>query len=87
MNKIKSKLILIITILLLVSTLCSCANNTDSDEADYNTSGITVYITKTGEKYHRSTCQHLNQSKIRIYLEEAQDKGYERCSVCKPPIQ
>ena len=47
----------------------------------------TVYITKTGTKYHRSECRYLSQSKISVSLSEAKDRGYGPCSVCKPPIQ
>ena len=45
----------------------------------------TVYITKTGAKYHRGSCRYLSRSKIPISLEEAKNKGYGACSVCKPP--
>ncbi len=45
----------------------------------------TVYITKTGEKYHRATCRYLKESKIPISLSEAKNQGYEPCKVCKPP--
>lgn len=44
----------------------------------------TVYVTKTGEKYHRGSCQYLRKSKIAIKLSEAK-KRYTACSVCKPP--
>ncbi len=87
MTKLKSKLILITTVFLLFFTLCSCSDDTGYDETDYYSSSTIVYVTKTGEKYHRSSCRHLSQSKIEIDLEEAQDKGYGRCSVCKPPIE
>jgi hypothetical protein len=44
----------------------------------------TVYVTKTGKKYHVGTCQYLSKSKIAISLTEAK-KLYTPCSVCKPP--
>jgi methylphosphotriester-DNA--protein-cysteine methyltransferase len=43
----------------------------------------TVYITKTGAKYHLSTCHYL-KSKIKISLPEAEKQGYTPCSYCKP---
>ncbi len=43
----------------------------------------TVYITKTGSKYHRSGCRYLSKSKIAISLEDAK-ASYDPCSVCKP---
>jgi len=47
----------------------------------------TVYITKTGSKYHRATCSYLRSSKIPIPLSEALARGYTPCSRCKPPTQ
>jgi hypothetical protein len=46
---------------------------------------IIVYITKTGAKYHRGTCQYLSHSKIAITLANAKAQGYTPCSVCDPP--
>ena len=48
-------------------------------------SGTTVYITNTGEKYHRAGCRYLSKSKIAISLSKAKAEGYTPCSVCKPP--
>ena len=45
----------------------------------------TVYITNTGECYHTSTCRYLKKSKISITLQEAVNRGYRACKVCKPP--
>lgn len=44
----------------------------------------TVYVTKTGTKYHKSTCRYVAKSKIAMPKTEAQNKGYKACSVCKP---
>ncbi len=46
---------------------------------------ITVYITETGAKYHRSGCRYLSKSKIETTLSKATAKGYEPCKVCNPP--
>ena len=46
---------------------------------------ITVYITKTGNKYHRAGCKYLKKSCIPISLEEAKAEGYTPCKVCNPP--
>ncbi|MGE5579238.1 MAG: ComEC/Rec2 family competence protein [Bacillota bacterium] len=48
-------------------------------------SDVTVYITKTGEKYHRDGCRYLRQSKIPVSLKDAKANGFDPCSVCKPP--
>jgi len=44
----------------------------------------TVYITRTGSKYHRGSCRYLSKSKIPISLKEAAAR-YTPCSVCQPP--
>ncbi len=44
----------------------------------------TVYTTKTGEKYHKSSCSYLKYSKKEITLDKAIALGYSACSVCKP---
>ncbi len=45
----------------------------------------TVYITKTGEKYHNSWCSHLSRSKISISLTDAINRGFKPCSDCHAP--
>lgn len=47
-------------------------------------SAQTVYITKTGAKYHKESCRYLKYSSIAITLTKAQQQGYTACSVCKP---
>jgi micrococcal nuclease len=44
--------------------------------------GGEVYVTKTGEKYHRDVCQYLAKSKIPISLADAMARGYTACSKC-----
>lgn len=45
----------------------------------------TVYVTNTGECYHRSGCQYLRKSCISISLQDAVSEGYRACSKCCPP--
>jgi len=47
--------------------------------------GLTVYVTKTGKKYHRADCQFLSKSKIPMSLDEARKRGFTPCRVCNPP--
>ena len=63
-----------------VSTSSTSGGSTSSASSD--TQSVTVYITRTGEKYHRSGCQYLRQSKIPIELATAKARGYTACSVC-----
>lgn len=53
--------------------------STNDDNNNY-----TVYITEHGEKYHKTTCRYLTDSKIAIDIYDAIAEGYEPCSVCKP---
>ena len=45
----------------------------------------TVYITRTGKRYHRDGCRYLASSKIPISLKDAKANGYTPCKVCHPP--
>ena len=47
------------------------------------TQAQTVYVTKTGGKYHRDSCRYVRKTKIAIDLSKAH-KGYTACKVCKP---
>lgn len=49
-----------------------------------NTDDPLVYITNTGDKYHRSTCRFLKDSKIEKHLSEVIG-SYGPCGVCNPP--
>lgn len=46
--------------------------------------GGTVYITRTGSKYHANGCRYLSRSKIPISRSSARARGYTPCSVCHP---
>jgi len=49
---------------------------------DYSTEEY-VYITKSGEKYHKENCPHIKGRKTTgITLEEAEQLGYEPCKSC-----
>lgn len=47
-------------------------------------SETTVYITRTGSKYHRAGCRYLSRSQLPVNLGDAQ-RYYLPCSVCNPP--
>ena len=44
----------------------------------------TVYITNTGNKYHRRSCRYLRKSCYSISKSKAKSSGYSACKVCKP---
>jgi hypothetical protein len=45
---------------------------------------ITVYVTKTGKKYHLDGCKYLTKTKIASTLADARTR-YTACKVCLPP--
>jgi len=55
------------------------------EQPQEETKEITVYITKSGSKYHRAGCRYLSKSMIPISLKDAKERGYSPCKVCKPP--
>ncbi len=52
--------------------------------ADPQPQSTTVYVTKTGSKYHTGGCSYLAKSKTAISLEAAK-RSYGPCSRCHPP--
>lgn len=50
----------------------------------HNDAEATVYVTRTGAKYHAAGCRFLARSQIPIQLGEASAR-YGPCSVCNPP--
>lgn len=48
------------------------------------TPDTTVFVTKTGTKYHTAGCRSLSKSKIPMRLGDAAEK-YGACSICRPP--
>ncbi|GMO45866.1 MAG: hypothetical protein Ta2G_00860 [Termitinemataceae bacterium] len=50
-----------------------------------STDDATVYLSKSGAKYHRENCSTLRDTKIPVKLTVAVTQGKTPCSVCKPP--
>jgi hypothetical protein len=55
------------------------AKTTQADKKE-----LTVYITRTGRKYHRAGCRYLRRSSYKISKDEAVSRGYAPCKVCRP---
>ena len=49
-----------------------------------STKSVTVYVTKSGKKYHKGSCSYLRSSKIPLSLNDAKARGCTPCSRCKP---
>jgi hypothetical protein len=45
----------------------------------------TVFITRTGNRYHLGGCEYLRRSSIAVALSAAKNGGYTPCHVCRPP--
>jgi len=58
-------------------------NPTDTTKIE-KTTDSTVYITKSGKKYHRAGCKFLGKSSIPVRLSDVK-KYYLPCKLCKPP--
>ena len=43
-----------------------------------------VYVTKTGTKYHKESCFHLKDSKKEIEFKKVKTLNYSACKHCKP---
>lgn len=71
---VKKKLVLLVLLSLLLSLTAFAASG-----------DTTVYITKSGAKYHQYGCGYLSKSCIPISLANAVASGYEPCSRCYPP--
>lgn len=67
------------------STNSSTVNNTPAPTPATDNQSTTVYVTKTGKKYHRDGCSSLSKSKIPMSLQDAKNAGYTPCELCDPP--
>ena len=78
------KSIYIIITALVITTFCAVPNAqiNQRDKID-NVKQNIVYVTKTGSKYHSSSCHYLKYSKIQMSLSDAKSGGYTPCSYCK----
>lgn len=77
--------ILSLSLLLIFTPSVSFASSTFAINQVLNkTIERTVYVTKTGTKYHAASCHHLRCSKIAIGLEDAKKMGYSPFKNCLP---
>jgi micrococcal nuclease len=63
-----------------VSTEPTISSKTSTQGED-----IIVYVTKTGKKYHLSSCSYLSKSAVPMKLSDAKAQGFAPCSKCNPP--
>ena len=65
------------------SHLCLSGASVSADEADEQS--VTVYVTRTGTKYHTATYHHPRSSKIAVTKSEAIEKGYSLAALASSP--
>jgi hypothetical protein len=78
-------LAVVFALFMLVSVAASAPARQPAQQQQPQTKEQTVYVTKTGKKYHLATCRFLSKSKIPMSLKDAKAKGFTACSICKPP--
>jgi hypothetical protein len=77
--------LLIAALLLAIAPLSIAAQQPEPQkQQQQQNKAQTVYITRTGKKYHRDGCQYQRGSRIPIALKDAKG-NYTPCSVCRPP--
>lgn len=76
---------LLAAMLVGIIILSGCSSDAPVKQVDASVSDeVTVYVTDTGEKYHRADCNYLISSNP-ITLSRAIKFGYTPCSRCNPP--
>ena len=55
----------------------------DGSEAQEANASATVFVTRSGSKYHRATCRFVSETSREVPIEEARQR-YEPGRVCKP---
>lgn len=65
-----------------VPTAPPAAKNSAAVSSETDKSEKTVYIGKTGTKYHKQSCRTLKGNGRPISLEEAKKQGRQPCKVC-----
>ena len=79
------QILITIALFLIAAAAAPVPSQQPAPQQQAQTKEQTVYITRTGKKYHRATCRYLSRSKISTTLKDAKANGYSACSVCKPP--
>lgn len=59
--------------------------DTKSKYSASNSSGVKVYVTPSGSRYHEKGCEYLSDKAFSISLKDAKKNGYTACSKCNPP--
>ena len=75
-------------VVMQTTTLVSPAPEIVSESTPQPEISITVFVTKSGKKYHRSGCCHLSgRETLSLSPDDARSAGYEPCKSCLPDEQ
>jgi hypothetical protein len=85
MRRFKLTRLVLIALLALSPALATARGVVTSVPRPQATGEETVYITRTGNKYHLENCRTLRKTKIPVKLKDAVKAGYEPCKICHPP--
>lgn len=80
----KKYICLFLALLLALAILAACGVSEAPQQTVEAAATVTVYVTDTGEKYHRENCTYLISSHA-MPLTRAKSLGYTPCSRCNPP--
>lgn len=83
-KSLKNTMIVLLCFVILVLSGCGKDKQEIKQVTKTEAQSITVYITKTGECYHKSNCSALRKSKSARKLSKAYKK-YRACELCNPP--
>jgi hypothetical protein len=76
------KLLLALALLFSVAVPSVPAQTARQSHVAVQTKDCTVYVTRTGHRYHRAGCQYLKSSAIKMSRSEAIKGGYTPCKKC-----
>ena len=68
----------------LSSNISQTEQESDNSDPGIPASGITVFITPSGTKFHRADCEYVGEGALQIDSNEALLNGYLPCSICDP---
>jgi hypothetical protein len=74
-----------LALILLLTSSCQVLGTGHALARQEASGSATVYVTRTGSKYHQAGCSSLSRSAIPMRLDEAAAR-YGPCSRCRPPV-
>ena len=83
LRRILHVLLLLLALALLASQPVACTpKRATSEQSAAEKAECTVYVTRTGKRYHKEGCSSLRASRIPMSRKEAQQRGHTPCQRC-----